>query len=371
MMLKKLLPVLLAGLVIGNGLAAAETPEKNASLRSAEPAYQVTVLGDVHYDGPEFHLKSEHGNRAKERTRNFTMWKQKSPDLLKTAAEQTAKSSAFVVQLGDLTQGDCDNNELHEALLKKAFGTLKACFPDLPVLIVKGNHDVRSSGKQNNPVPAKNALLPLVAAELGVKELPDGNYAFLKGKDLYISLDGFVGAPKIVAFLKKTLSEHPDTRYVFVMTHLPVIAVSVGKPFWRLPGAEKVIEMLETRRSVILAGHTHVWSFIERRTEKGRVVQLVTTSMGCSWTPGHELEKTMDWPKYVEAVRARNGKSEAGRKLIKNFDEMAAAAKFTFALYGSKSGFTVLDINDSRVEARIHTDNSGTPALTLPLAENR
>ena len=369
MLWKKLLPVLLAG-VLASHVLAAET-EKSASLRSAEAAYQVTVLGDVHYDGPEFHVKPEHGNRATERKRNFAMWKDKSPDLLKTAAGLTGKSSAFVVQLGDLTQGDCDTNELHEALFKKAFGTVKAFFPDLPVLIVKGNHDVRSCGKQNNPAPAKNALLPLVAAELGEKELPNGNYAFLKGKDLYVALDGFIGAPKIVAFLKKTLSEHPDTRYVFVMTHLPVVAVSVGRPFWRLPGADKVIEMLETRRSVILAGHTHNWSFIERRTEKGRVVQLVTTSMGCSWTPGHVLESSMDWPKYVEAVHARNGKSEAGKKLIKNFDAMAAAAKFSFALYGSKSGFTVLDINDSRVEARIYTDNSGTPALTLPLAENR
>ncbi|MBO4649461.1 MAG: metallophosphoesterase [Lentisphaeria bacterium] len=368
-MLKKLSIILLAGLsVIG---LAAETPEKNASLRSAEPAYQVTVLGDVHYDGLEFHLKPERGARATERKRNLAMWKKNSPDLLKTAAGQTAKSSAFVVQLGDLTQGDCETSELHEALFKKAFGTLKDAFPDLPVLVVKGNHDVRSCGKGNNPAPAKKALLPLVAAELGVKELPDGNYAFVKGKDLYISLDGFIGAPKIVAFLKKTLAAHPDTRYIFVMTHLPILAVSVGRPFWRLPGADKVIELLETRRSVILAGHTHTWSFVERRTERGRVVQLVTTSMGCTWTPGHELKQTMDWPKYVEAVRARNSKGEAGQKLIKTFDAMAAAGKFTYAHYGSKSGFTVLDVNDSRVEARIYTDNSGTPALTLTLVENR
>ena len=368
-MLKKWSIILLAGLsVIG---LAAETPEKSSSLRSAEPAYQVTVLGDIHYDGAEFHLKPEHGARAAERKRNLSMWKKNSPDLLKTAAGQTAKSSAFVVQLGDITQGDCETSELHEALFKKAFGTVKANFPDLPVLVVKGNHDVRSCGKNNTGGPAKKALLPLVAAELGVKELPDGNYAFVKGKDLYISLDGFIGASKIVAFLKKTLSAHPDTRYVFVMTHLPIIAVSVGRPFWLLPGAGKVLELLETRRSVILAGHTHAWSFVERRTEKGRAAQLVTTSMGCNWTPGHVLEKTKDWQQYVDAVHSRNGKTEAGKKLIKNFDAMAAAAKFDFALYGGKSGFTVLDVNDSRVEARIYTDNSGTPAQTLTLAENR
>ncbi|MBQ9337744.1 MAG: metallophosphoesterase [Lentisphaeria bacterium] len=370
MLLRKLLPVLLAGLVVGNGLAAAENQDKNASLRSAEPAYQVTVLGDVHYDGPEFHVKPQHGNRAKERKRNFAMWKKNSPDLLKTAADQTAKSSAFVVQLGDLTQGDCDTIELQENLFKKAFAAIKTYFPDLPVLIVKGNHDVRCI-KQNNPAPAKNALLPLVAAELGEKELADGNYAFLKGKDLYISLDGFIGAPKIVAFLKKTLEKHPETRYVFVMTHLPVLAASVGRPFWRLPGSDKVLAMVENRRCVILAGHTHIWSFIERRTEHGRVAQLITTSMGISWTPGHELKKTMDWQQYADAVRARNGKSAEGQKVIKSFDAMAAAGQYDFSLYGGKSGFTVLDINDSRVEAKIYTDNSGTPALTLTLVENR
>ena len=369
-MLKKLLPVLLFALSV-TGLKAAETAEKSASLRSAEPAYQVTVLGDLHYDGEEYHLKAEHGNRASERKRNLTMWKKNSPDLLKTAAGQTGKSSAFVVQLGDLTQGDCENSELHEALFKKAFATLKEAFPELPVLVVKGNHDVRSCGKVNTGGPAKKALLPLVAAELGVKELPDGNYAFLKGKDLYISLDGFIGAPKIVAFLQKTLNAHPETRYVFVMTHLPVFAVSVGRPLWRLPGSDKVIELLEKRRSVILAGHTHVWSFIERRTERGRAAQLVTTSMGCTWTPGHELKQTLDWPKYVETIRERNGKNEKGQKMLKSFDALAAAGKYSFGSYGGKSGFTVLDINDSRVEARIFTDNSGTPALTLTLVENK
>ena len=370
MLLKKLLPVLLAGLSV-IGLEAADAPEKSASLRSDEPAYQVTVLGDIHYDGPEYHLKPEHGNRAKERNRNFTMWKRNSPDLLKTAAGQTAKSSAFVVQLGDLTQGDCETSELHEAMFKKAFGAVKSVFPGLPVLVVKGNHDVRSCGKGNNPAPAKKSLLPLVAAELGVKELPDGNYAFVKGKDLYISLDGFVGASKIVSFVKKTLSAHPETRYVFVMSHLPVLVVGVTRPFWRLPGADKVLALVETRRSVILAGHTHTWSFVERRTDRGRTAQLISTSMGNAWTPGHVLEQTMDWPKYVEAVHATHGKDAKSQDLIKSFDAMAAAGKFTYAYYGSKSGFTVLDINDSRVEARIFTDNSGTPAQTLTLVENR
>ena len=341
-----------------------------SSGEEAKPAsYQVTVLGDVHFDGAEFHTGAPvSAARARERKRNFTMWEGKSRQLLETAGKQTAKTSAFAVQLGDITQGDCETQELHAAMFRAAFAAVKAPFADIPLLVVKGNHDVRGAKKQNDPVPAAQALLPAVAKELGVSALADGNYAYRKDKDLFIAVDGLIPGKKVTAFVRKTLAEHADARYVILMTHLPVLPVSVGSPFWLLPGWQEVAAMLETRKAVVLAAHTHLFSVTERKTEKGRLVQLVTTSMGSEWTPGHVLQVAFTREQWRTAAGKRCAKDP---KLTARLEELDKSGAFSGTIYKGKSGFTVLDINDRRIEARIFTDASGEPALTVTLVENK
>lgn len=339
--------------------------------------YQVTVLGDVHFDGAEFHTgDSDAGYRTRERKRNFEMWAGKSRQLLKTAGKQTAKTSAFVVQLGDITQGDCETQELHAAMFRAAFAAVKAPFADIPLLVVKGNHDVRGIKEENDPVPAARALLPAVAKELGVSDLANGNYTYRKGKDLFIAVDGFMSAEEITEFVWKALTEHADARYVILMTHLPVLPVdSKGRyTFWLLPGWQEVAAMLETRKSVILAAHTHAFSVTERKNAKGRLVQLVTTSMGSEWTPGHALQVALtreQWRAYMGERAALGKKSKKFPILADNLDVLDKSGTFSGTIYKLKSGFTVLDINDRRIEARIFTDASGEPALTMTLVENK
>ena len=331
--------------------------------------YQVTVLGDVHFDGAEFHTGDPvSAARARERKRNLKMWAGKSKQLLETAAKQTAKTSAFAVQLGDISQGDCETQELHAAMLRAAFSAVKTPFADTPLLVVKGNHDVRGAKKQNDPVPAAQALLPAVAKELGVTGLADGNYTYRKGKDLFIAVDGFVPAKKIAAFVRKALADHADARYVILMTHLPVLPVSAGNPFWLLPGWQEIAAMLETRRAVVLAAHTHVFSVTERKSGKGRLVQLVTTSMGSAWTPGHALQVAYTREQWRTAA---GKKGEKDPKLAAKLAALDKSGAFSGTVYKGKSGFTVLDIDDRRIEARVFTDASGEPALTVTLVENK
>ena len=331
--------------------------------------YQVTVLGDVHFDGAEFHTGDPvSAARARERKRNLKMWAGKSKQLLETAGKQTAKTSAFAVQLGDITQGDCETQELHAAMLRAAFAAVKAPFADIPLFVVNGNHDVRGAKKQNDPVPAAQALLPAVAEELGVSGLVDGNYTYRKGRDLFIAVDGLTSAKKVTAFVRKALADHADARYVILMTHLPVLPVSTGKAFWLLPGWKEVAAMLETRKAVVLAAHTHAFSVTERKTDKGRLVQLVTTSMGSEWTPGHALQVALT----REQWRAAAGKkAEKDPKLAAKLAALDKSGTFSGTVYKGKSGFTVLDIDDRRIEARIFTDASGEPALTVTLVENK
>ena len=95
--------------------------------------YSVSILGDVHYDATERNVY--HANyrpeipwkaRVCEREfkRNAEMWKDRLPRLISSAAAVRTADTAFLLQLGDLIQGDCCDRKLHDKMLIEA---KKAC----------------------------------------------------------------------------------------------------------------------------------------------------------------------------------------------------------------------------------------------------
>ena len=329
-------------------------------------AYRVMFLGDVHYDALEYHHIGYKKKSAFKR--NVTMWKSASPQLFKAAGEQAGKDNvAFVVQLGDITQGDADTPELQEKMFRTAVEILKRNFPGRQLLVIKGNHDVRDANAKTDNGPAQRALLPLVAAELKVPKLPDGHYTFRRGKDLYIAVDGFVGRKKPAAFVKKALDDNPDARYVFLLTHLPVLPACAKYPVWLLPGFEEIAAMLETRKALVIAAHTHRPSVTTRTTPRGTLPQIVVSSMGCDWNPDKIVPNDLtDWEKYAAAAMKAK---LVGRntRVPKEFPRIAALGSYTHRRDFTNSGFVVLDVDDSGVTARVFTNSSGTPSATLKL----
>ena len=332
-----------------------------------DSAYRVMLLGDIHYDAKEYHPDYKVKSSFK---RNLTMWQGASQQLLKAAGEQAGKEkTAFVVQLGDITQGDADTPELQEKMFRTAFSILKQNFPGSKVLVVKGNHDVRDRNAKTDNGPAERALLPLVAAELGVPKLSDGHYAFRRGRDLFIAVDGFLGKKRTVDFVRKALADDPDARYVFLMTHLPVLPACAKYPVWLAPGFEEIAAMLEPRRALVLAAHTHRPSLTTRTTARGYLPQIVVSSMGCDWAPKKLIAPAFtDWDGYLAA--ARQAKLKGRNRIVpKELPRIAALGAHTHRRDFTNSGFVVLDVSDAGVAARVFTNASGTPAQTLRLIE--
>jgi len=363
-------------LALGAALAGAAPaiPTANAKNNPAfAPAehYRVTVLGDLHFDDAAFHTRpAATPNRARERERNFAMWKSDSHKLLATAARQTAGSSAFVIQLGDIAQGDCESQTMQETMLRKAFAAVKSYFPDLPLLVVTGNHDVRRLGREVDPIPAHKALAPLVAREIGVSRLANGCYAVRKGKDLFLAIDSWIGKEPLHDFIQKALADNRDCRYVIFLTHLPVFPASL-RPYWLTPGYDEIADLLETRRATVLAAHTHAFSVVLRQNSRGTLKQLITTSMGDAWTPGRMLTVRAPWGEFMADAVKQWSIDIQGEMIRKLTADLLKTGKFTGSIYQAKSGFTVLDIDDERIEAGIYTDDSGKPALTEVLVRNR
>ena len=334
-----------------------------------ETSYKVMILGDIHYDDPEYHKLEPTSNALKkEHIRNREMWKGPSFRILESAGQcAKEKSCSLAIQVGDLAQGDADTPELLGAMLEKAFRTVKSYFPDIPLLVVKGNHDIRGYGRTIQS-PANKVLMPLVAKEIG-EGGTGSNWIYCRGKDLYIGIDGFLPEKNCVAFVEKALREHPDTRYVFLVTHLPVIPAATDAPFWNLPGNFAIADLLEKRKTVILAGHTHTFSIGYRKSQEGTIAQIVTTSLGRDWLSGMEMKPSYEWPAIREAaLKTVRGKKAEEMKL--KVEAMDSKGEYSMRVYRHISGYVVLNVGDERVEAEIYTGEE-KPALTEILLENR
>jgi len=331
-------------------------------------AYKILILGDIHYDNPEFHQKEAPSKALrKERIRNYEMWEGPSCELLKSAGKRAkAESCAFAIQMGDIAQGDADTPELLGKMLEKAFRTVKSYLPAIPLLAVKGNHDIRGYRKTIQR-PADNVLMGLVAKEIGAGK--GSSWTFRKGKDLYIGIDGFRPEKQCIAFVKKALLDNPETRYVFLVTHLPVIPATIHSPFWNLPGNFEIADLLEKRKAVILAGHTHSLSITTRKTRNGQLVQLVSTSLGRDWLSGKKMQPSLDWTSVRDAAcKSVRGKNAENNK--RKLETLDSKGEYSTRIYTRISGYVILKINDERVEAEIYTGEE-KPSLREILVENR
>ena len=336
--------------------------------------YKVLVMGDAHFDAPEFHRTPPASDgRRHERSRNLKMWKANSPALFSAAGKRAAAEKvAFAVQLGDLAQGDCDDAELQGAMIRKAYATVKKNLPDgVPFLLVKGNHDIRTVGKSKNNAAANAVLLPIISKELGRKVTKNSCYAFMRGRDLYIAVDGFIPAKETEAFVKKTLDAHPDTRYVIFMTHLPLLPASIRAPFWLVPGYDKIAAMLETRNTLVLAAHTHSPSLSTRTTVRGKITQLIVSSMGNAWSSKRIKGKFLDWAGFVSAVEGEIPKAKNPEKIRKRWTDWKSSGDMTFQYFFVNSGFVVLEIDDDQVVAHYYINTAAKPAATLKLLSGR
>ncbi|MBE6402423.1 MAG: metallophosphoesterase [Lentisphaerae bacterium] len=323
--------------------------------------YSFMALGDIHFDGEAYHSTvPQQAHRRKERKRNLDMWKNgKSDQVLAAAAKQLTPDMPFVVQIGDFTQGDCDGEALQEKMFADAFAAVKKYFPQHKLLAVKGNHDVRTVGvKGACNTPAVKSFLPLIAKELG-REKITGNYAVVQGKDLFIFIDSFVGKDTLFNFIDKTLKRYPESRYTFLISHLPLLPCSPGYPVWLIPQYDKLIPILAKRNAVILSAHTHIPSCVSIKTPEGSLAQIVVSSIGCDWKRNEKMAiRAANFEDFCKLISARKMKD---KKVVSILDYMKKQQIKMYELYHVTSGFAVIKVKNDSVVAEFYNDESGKP----------
>ena len=326
--------------------------------------YSVLVLGDLHFDGMEYHATpATTSNRAKERKRNCGMWEKATPELLTLAAKHADKNVPFVVQVGDFTQGDCDTFELHEKMIADGFAKVKSFFPEHKLLPVRGNHDVRML-KNNSGTPTVKAYFPRIAKELGVEKIT-GTYSVRHGKDLYIFFDGFVSKKQLLVELKKAFAENSDARHTFFITHLPVLNCATGNPAWLVPSFKAVRDLLLERNAIIITAHTHVPSLLQVERNGKKLTQVVVSTVGSNWKPEAKMEVHLSG--YDNYLKQIGEKKLSSAKLKPSFDDMKTYTVPLFEIYRNGTGFCMLKIAGDNVTIEFYTNASGKPSMVKVL----
>lgn len=292
-----------AGAVVGASLLGRAT-EAFAADRGK---YSVVILGDTHYDAPDpdkYHADytdpnpTREANHRKEFVRNADMWDVRCPALVNRAARLVDDDTRFVLQMGDLIQGDTATAAAHTAFLADTFDLLKqGVAPNLPFVTVAGNHDLRG----NDDAVAKKAYADYMPArlskELG-KPIQDTHFRFDVGDDAYIVLN-FTQAD--VARIEQLLRGAEGARHTFVVVHSPVFPYDSASYWWwillgsrddkRAEERRYVRRLLASRQAVVLCGHTHKTELLDWYGDGGRITQMTMSSVWAKESQGAWSEK--------------------------------------------------------------------------------
>ncbi len=307
-----------------------------ARAQGSGSSYSVAVLGDTHFDQalePEFIASYDlttdvsvddmarytaqstyHANWSNtesgaqthfsEFLRNGDMWRERCPRLVAASAVlAVSRPTRFLLQVGDLVQGDCGKATVHKQMLQDAVAAIRGGFPSgLPFLTVLGNHDVRGTGARNAYL---NFAQPFMSTEItNLTGVTPGStaypaYSFRLDDDLWVFCDFDT---EDTGQICDVIDADPSARRVFLVTHGPFTASAVSSyANWRLAGrnvtAAKRLALYKTlsrRHAIVLSGHTHLTDYYWHVNEYGGFSEMTVNSV---WTsegratsvPSHDM----------------------------------------------------------------------------------
>ena len=321
--------------------------------------YKLVVLGDTHFDAEHYHVsKPDKPFQILERERNISMWANGSSEaVLRAAAKKDTQDVPFVIQTGDLSQGDCDTPEDQARMISDGFARIKSFFKGKKIFSVIGNHDIRLAVPRVDPKLADRVFLPSLERELE-KKTNKGNYSVRHGKDLYIFLGGYNMSDRdAYDFVSGAINQNKDARHIFYITHVPLLAWSYSHP---TPGHDKLIPLLLSHNAIILSGHTHRFSLLTVAKGRKKLTQFVVSSIGADW--GNDSVFKVEYDSVDKFIMSKKESFRKRAIVQKRLAEFRKYKTTVSDVYNRKSGFAVLKVTEHTVTAELHLDSSGKPA---------
>lgn len=238
------------------------------SLLPAGETYSFYLLSDMHLGAPETYNPKRFRGDIHRAQKALPAYEKMFAHMMKEG-----KDAKFVIQLGDMVEGNTKGEKEHTRQLTEAIAFLKKNF-QIPVYHVMGNHDPYGPG---GVAASKAVLLPEIAGQLKKKDLTAANYSFYQGDDLFIVTE-YSKKAKGQEFITRTLkSLKKKPRYIFIATHIPFITLT----------DTAFADFLAQYNAVVLSGHIHR-NYLLQYTKNNKTMTQITV---CSWLPGKNGDK--------------------------------------------------------------------------------
>ena len=347
-------------------------------------SYSVALLGDTHFDSTDtkyYHseylsstTEARYKAHLKEHVRNAEMWRERMPSLLRASAACVRDDTAFILQMGDLVQGDCNNPFTHRRMLTDAFNVIKGAYGGkLPFVSVVGNHDIRGDVPTDGTREAFDAWQPPVVARELKQAVAGTTFSFRHGPDVFIVVDFNEPRPDL-DLVKRLFAESNGARYTFLVSHGP--AIPNGASRWFLLGERKrnkerreLLRLMAARNAIVLSGHTHLLEYYDCVLPEGRVTQFVANSVWAK--PDAALDiRDEGVAAYGARVKAAKGKkkeekSERKAELPQLVEEYRPFLRDYLLARGA--GHYRLEVGPSRVAVVFYEGAAKSPARTFAL----
>ncbi|MGM9740390.1 MAG: metallophosphoesterase family protein [Candidatus Cryptobacteroides sp.] len=156
-------------------------------------------------------------------------------------------------------------------------------FPDIPLVTVAGNHDVRAKDNAFAREAYLGYMPGRMASELGVP-VDSSDFSFRVGPDAFVVIDFNKPDDEKVANL---IADASDARYLFVLIHCTVFPYDSTKYYkWYYHGKDKnpaardrMRRLLAGNNAIVLCGHTHTTEFLDWYGDGGRITQMTMNSV--------------------------------------------------------------------------------------------
>ncbi len=249
------------------------------------------LLGDLHFDKLEHHdhewLAKEHSGDVAQVQNYSRITRDLTPKLFARVRESLAQLEQaktrvpFVLQLGDLLEGLCGNEQLAARQAREGIDFVREAKFSAPLVMTKGNHDITGPGAVE---AYRRVLLPFMSEATGTK-ITEANFSRQRGGTLLAFYDAY--DKNSLDWFAKTLAESKPERLV-VAIHPPVVPYN-ARSTWHIYSSPRqtaqragLLELLGRHRAIVLCGHLHKYSLLVRRTDYGSFAQLAISSVAAS-----------------------------------------------------------------------------------------
>jgi len=329
--------------------------------------FSFILLGDLHYDSLVHHdlkwLQEHHAGDLSQIQNYSRLTEEVMPGMLAAVKQQiaalreSAAPPAFVLQVGDLVEGLCGNEELSVRQNREALAFVAQAELGVPFVFTKGNHDVTGDGAVE---AFDEVLLPFMSQEArkldAATSHTQANHTLTYGEAQFAFFDAY---DKTSLEWLEAVAAKRTAKHLFVIIHPPVVPYG-ARATWHLyagektkPQRAKLLDILGQQQAMVLGGHLHKFSALTRLAGGKSFSQLAVSSVvsALNQKPKDELHGLAGYTGDQINLEPKHAPETAALRREIYASERNQVTAFEYA---DSAGYAVVTVNGGQVAAAVH-----------------